>query len=102
MKSKVSIEIEKREGKYSAYSPEIEGYIAEGNSLYSVIDAIKQAIQSHWHQQEEESSKTTAQSLLELFENITAGMTETEINNLPRDGAQEQDYYIYGIPKSDS
>jgi len=62
MKSKVSIEIEKREGKYSAYSPEIEG----------------------------------------LFENITAGMTETEINNLPRDGAQEHDHYIYGIPKSDS
>jgi hypothetical protein len=29
-------------------------------------------------------------------------MTETEINNLPRDGAQEQEYYIYGIPKSDS
>jgi hypothetical protein len=56
----------------------------------------------NWHQQEEESSKTTAQSLLELFENITAGMTETEINNLPRDGAQEHDHYIYGIPKSDS
>ncbi|AKV66723.1 MULTISPECIES: type II toxin-antitoxin system HicB family antitoxin [Microcystis] len=102
MKSKVSIEIEKREGKYSAYSPEIKGYIAEGNSLDSVIDAIKQAIQSHWHQQEEESSKTTAQSLLELFENITAGMNETEINNLPMDGAQEHDHYIYGIPKSDS
>jgi hypothetical protein len=33
MKSKVSIEIEKREGRYSAYSPEIKGYIAEGNSL---------------------------------------------------------------------
>jgi len=102
MKSKVSIEIEKREGKYSAYSPEIEGYIAEGNSLDSVIDAIKQAIQSHWHQQEEESSKTMAQSIPELFANITAGMTETEINNLPRDGAQEHDHYIYGIPKSDS
>jgi predicted RNase H-like HicB family nuclease len=102
MKSKVSIEIEKREQGYSASSPEIEGYIAEGNSLDSVIDAIKQAIQSYWHQQEEETSKTTAQSLLELFENITADMTETEINNLPRDGAQQHDHYIYGIPKSDS
>lgn len=102
MKSKVSIEIEKRERGYSASSPEIEGYIAEGNSLDSVIDAIKQAIQSYWHQQEEETSKTTAQSLLELFENITADMTETEINNLPRDGAQQHDHYIYGIPKSDS
>jgi len=102
MKSKVSIEIEKRERGYSASSPEIEGYIAEGNSLDSVIDAIKQAIQSYWHQQEEETSKTTAQSLLELFENITADMTETEINNLPRDGAQQHDHYIYGILKSDS
>jgi predicted RNase H-like HicB family nuclease len=102
MKSKVSIEIEKRERGYSASSPEIEGYIAEGNSLDSVIDAIKQAIQSYWHQQEQETSKTTAQSLLELFENITADMTETEINNLPRDGAQQHDHYIYGIPKSDS
>jgi predicted RNase H-like HicB family nuclease len=33
MKSKVSIEIEKREGRYSAYSPEIKGYIAAGNSF---------------------------------------------------------------------
>lgn len=102
MKSKVSIEIEKRERGYSASSPEIDGYIAEGSSLDTVIDAIKQAIQSYWHQQEEETSKTTAQSLLELFENITADMTETEINNLPRDGAQQHDHYIYGIPKSDS
>jgi predicted RNase H-like HicB family nuclease len=102
MKSKVSIEIEKRERGYSASSSEIEGYIAEGNSLDSVIDAIKQAIQSYWHQQEQETSKTTAQSLLELFENITADITETEINNLPRDGAQQHDHYIYGIPKSDS
>ena len=46
MKSKVSIEIEKREGKYSAYSPEIEGYIAEGNSLDSVIDGIRYLIKS--------------------------------------------------------
>ena len=102
MKSKVSIEIEKTERGYSAYSPEIEGCVAEGNSLEEVVNTIKQAIQSYWNQKEAEKTKTTAQSLLELFENVTADMSENERKNLPHDGAQQHDHYIYGIPKRDS
>lgn len=102
MKVKVSIEIEKTETGYSAYSPEIDGCTAEGNSLDSVIDAIKQAIHSYWDKEEPETPQTTGQSLLELFANITADMTEEEIKNLPRDGAEQHDHYIYGLPKRDS
>ena len=101
MKSKVSIEIEKTERGYSAYSPSIEGCYVQGNSLEEVINSIKQTIESYWDQKEEENTKTTAQSLLELFENVTADMTENERKNLPHDGAQQHDHYIYGIPKRD-
>ena len=102
MKLKVSIEIEKTESGYSAYSPEIEGCTAEGDSLDSVIDPIKQAIHSYWDRKEAETPQTTGQSLLELFKKINADLTEEEIKNLPRDGAQQHDHYIYGIPKRDS
>ena len=102
MKTKVNIEIEKTEQGYSASSPEIEGCLVEGNSLDSVIDAIKQAIQSYWEKKEPETSPTTGQSLLELFQNITSDLTEADIKNLPRDGAEQHDHYIYGIPKRDS
>ena len=102
MKSKVSIEIEKTSRGYSAYSPELEGFTAQGNSLDSVIDTLKQAIHSYWEKKESETSQTTGQSLLELFENITSDLTEEEIKNLPRDGAEQHDHYIYGIPKRDS
>jgi predicted RNase H-like HicB family nuclease len=102
MKSKVSIEIKKTAKGYLAYSPEIEGFTAQGNSLDSVIDTIKEVIHSYWEKKEPETSKTTGQSLLELFENITSDMTEEESKNLPRDGAEQHDHYIYGIPKRDS
>ncbi len=101
MKTKVSIEIEKTESGYSAYSPEIEGSVAEGNSLGEVIYAIQQTIESYWQQKEEEKTKTTAQSLLDLFDSLTADMSESERKNLPNDGAQQHDHYIYGTPKRD-
>jgi len=42
---------------------------------------------------------TTGQSLLALFDSITADMTQEEIANLPTDGAEQHDHYIYGLPK---
>ena len=44
-------------------------------------------------------SKTTGQSLLELFEQVTGDMTDEEIKQLPKDGAEQHDHYIYNYPK---
>jgi predicted lipid carrier protein YhbT len=42
------------------------------------------------------------ETLLELMERLTANMTEEEIDQLPKDGAEQHDHYIYGIPKTTS
>jgi hypothetical protein len=34
-----------------------------------------------------------------LAQKITEDMTEEELQQLPRDGAQQHDHYIYGTPK---
>ena len=47
----------------------------------------------------EPEAETTGQSLLNLFDSLIAGMTEEAIAQLPTDGAEQHDHYIYGIPK---
>ena len=39
------------------------------------------------------------ESLLEMIDRITADMTAEEIAQLPTDGAEQHDHYIYGTPK---
>lgn len=46
-----------------------------------------------------ELETTTGQSLLALFDSLTADMTPEEIAELPTDGAEQHDHYIYGTPK---
>ena len=46
-----------------------------------------------------ELGNTTGQSLLALFDSLTADMISGEIANLPIDGAEQHDHYIYGLPK---
>jgi hypothetical protein len=41
----------------------------------------------------------TGESLLAMIDRITADMTAEEIAQLPTDGADQHDHYIYGIPK---
>ena len=42
---------------------------------------------------------TTGQSLLALFDSLTADLTPEEIARLPSDGAEQHDHYLYGSPK---
>ncbi len=42
---------------------------------------------------------TTGQSLLAMFDSLTADMTPEEIAKLPTDGAEQHDHYLYGSPK---
>lgn len=39
------------------------------------------------------------ETLIELMERLTADVTEEEIAQLPKDGAEQHDHYIYGSPK---
>jgi predicted RNase H-like HicB family nuclease len=96
--AEVSIRIEKTASGYSAYSPEISDHPVHGESLDSVVNEVKELIRPYLNQAEP-APASTGQSLLALFDQITADMTEEEIAQLPRDGAEQHDHYIYGTPK---
>jgi len=41
----------------------------------------------------------SGESLLEMIDRITADMIPEEIAQLPTDGAEQHNHYIYGTPK---
>ncbi len=51
--------------------------------------------------QNDSKIQTTGDSILNLVENFTANLSEEEIQNLPTDGAEQHDHYLYGSPKKD-
>jgi predicted RNase H-like HicB family nuclease len=95
----VSIKIQKNESGYTANIPEISGQQIRGKSLDSVVNEIKEMIQVYWETPGKPAPNSTGESLLDLFDEITADMTEYEIAQLPKDGAKQHDHYIYGTPK---
>ncbi len=94
----VNIQIQKSESGYTAYSPEIPDHPVHGESLDSVVNEVKELVRSYLDQVEPEST-STGQPLLDLFNQITADMTEEEIAQLPTDDAEQRDHCIYGTPK---
>lgn len=98
MNAKINIQIERTQSGYSAYSPEIQGYQINGESLDNVVNEMKEKVRDYLGA-EKSASKSVGQSLLELFNDITEDMTEDEIAQLPKDGADQHDHYIYGLPK---
>ncbi|WP_414581674.1 hypothetical protein [Scytonema sp. PCC 10023] len=102
MNAKISIQIEKSQSGYSAYSPEIEGSQVQGDSLESVVDALKTILSTYLKKQEHQIDSGTDRPIWEIAQEITQDMTEEEIRQLRSDGAEQHDHYIYGIPKRKS
>ncbi|MDX2212733.1 MAG: hypothetical protein SFY66_05530 [Oculatellaceae cyanobacterium bins.114] len=99
MSTQISIQIEKTETGYLAYSPEVTGSQVQGDSFEIVVDALKPIIGSFLKAQEGRFTSTTDRPIWEIAQEITSDMTEEEIRQLPSDGAEQHDHYIYGIPK---
>jgi predicted RNase H-like HicB family nuclease len=97
MSSKVSIQIEKAESGYFAHSPEIADSQIQGDTFDQVVNGIKETIRVYLDRPS--ALPATGQALLDLFDDITADMTPDEIAQLPSDGAEQHDHYIYGTPK---
>ncbi|MGI0485810.1 type II toxin-antitoxin system HicB family antitoxin [Pantanalinema rosaneae CENA516] len=95
----VNIQIQKSGSGYTAYSPEISELQVHGESLDSVVNEIKEIIRDYLEHPEQPASDSTGRSLLDLFAEVTADMTEDEVAQLPKDGAEQHDHYIYGTPK---
>ncbi|OUC14795.1 MAG: hypothetical protein B0A82_10745 [Alkalinema sp. CACIAM 70d] len=99
MNSKVSIQIEKIASGYCTHSPEITDSQVQGDTFEQVVNAIKEIVQAYLNRTSHSTRQSTGQSLLDLFDDITSDMTADEIAQLPQDGAEQHDHYIYGIPK---
>ena len=46
-----------------------------------------------------DNQELTSKNIWEIAQEITEDMTEDELEQLPQDGAQQHDHYIYGILK---
>jgi predicted RNase H-like HicB family nuclease len=96
----VSIQIQKNEMGYTAYSPEIPDQRVCDNSLDNVVNAMKEVIRDYLEQEDSQPTPgSTGQSLLSMVDEIIKDMTPEEIAQLPKDGAEQHDHYIYGTPK---
>jgi predicted RNase H-like HicB family nuclease len=94
--SRISIQIQKTAAGYSACSPEIEDSQVQGDSFENIVDALKSILSNYLEQQAEPK---TNRPIWEVAQEITSDMTEEEIQQLPSDGAEQHDHYIYGTPK---
>jgi predicted RNase H-like HicB family nuclease len=99
MKSRFNIVIEKTDLGYSAFCPEIGQDKVTATSLGLVIDSLKSAIEGYLEQTSELSETKTNRPIWEVAQEIIQDMTEEEIKQLPTDGAEQHDHYIYGTPK---
>jgi predicted RNase H-like HicB family nuclease len=99
MHTRVSIQIEKTESGYSAYSPEIQNSQVQRDTFASLLDALKPILDQYLQQPESQVEATTYKPIWEIAQEITSDMTEEEIRQLPSDGAEQHDHYIYGTPK---
>jgi len=94
MNSSFNVLIEKNETGYSATCPEIAGY-----KVTSKIDSLKLAIESYLISDSESSPCQKNRPIWEIAQDLIQDMTEEEISQLPIDGAEQHDHYIYGTPK---
>ncbi|NJL39965.1 MAG: hypothetical protein HC840_31885 [Leptolyngbyaceae cyanobacterium RM2_2_4] len=84
---------------YSACSPEIDDSKVQGDSFENIVDALKPILSNYLEQQEQQAKPKTDKPIWEIAQEITSDMTEEEIQQLPSDGAEQHDHYIYGTPK---
>jgi predicted RNase H-like HicB family nuclease len=102
MNAKISIQVEKTETGYSAYSPEIAGSQVQGESVESLVDALKPILSHYLNTRQRQTQIKTNQPIWKIAQEITSDMTDEEIRQLPADGSEQHDHYIYGIPKRTS
>lgn len=99
MSTQFSIQIEKTETGYLAYSPEILDSQVQGDSFETVVEVLKPIISDFLKRQEDLLVAANHRPIWDIAQDLTRDMTDEEIRQLPTDGAEQHDHYIYGIPK---
>lgn len=101
MSYQINISLEKNESGYSASCPGITDQQFQGNSLDTVFENLKKAIVRDLQAKENPTSPKVRKPIWKVAELLIQDMTEEELNQLPTDGAEQHDRYIYGTPKQE-
>lgn len=96
MVEKINIVVAKNSNGYSVNFPELDSIDYQDSSLDEVLNRLKETLETHL-MTSDVSQGTTGESILNMVNKYD--LTEEELNNLPRDGAEEHDHYLYGTPK---
>ncbi len=97
MTYKINLAIEKNELGYIASCPEITKEKFQGHSLDAVFKQIEEAVAEDLQKKQNE----TNQPIWEFAQDLIQDMTEEELNQLPSNGAEQHDHYIYGNSNQD-
>ena len=96
MVNKISIVVAKNSDGYSVNFPELDSIDYQDSSLDEVLNRLKETLETHLRH-DDLGQETTGESILTMVNEYD--LTEEELNNLPVDGAEEHDHYLYGTPK---
>jgi predicted RNase H-like HicB family nuclease len=97
MSSRLNVSIEKTDRGYIIQSSEVEAQPIQAGTIESLMQTLQTLISTYLDDRME--AKTTGQSLLQLFESVNTTLSTEEIQQLPQDGAEQHDHYLYGSPK---
>lgn len=101
MVNKISIVISKNPDGYSVNFPDLERERIDyqDSSLDGLLNRLKDTLQNHLISSDTSETETTGESILKMVDKLTSDFTEEELSQLPSDGAEEHDHYLYGTPK---
>jgi hypothetical protein len=97
MSSRLNVSIEKTATGYVVQSSDFEAQPIKIGTIESLMQTLQSLISTQLDERAE--AETTGQSLLQLFDGINATLTAEEIQQLPHDGAEQHDHYLYGTSK---
>ncbi|MBR8836310.1 MAG: type II toxin-antitoxin system HicB family antitoxin [Stigonema ocellatum SAG 48.90 = DSM 106950] len=101
MSERVNIIIEKNENGYSAYSPDLQDARTQGLSFMEAITNLQSAIEQYLATSSVTESQQQHKPIWEVADEILMNIPDEVLNELPHDGAQQHDHYIYGTPKKE-
>ncbi|ACK73030.1 conserved hypothetical protein [Gloeothece citriformis PCC 7424] len=99
MADKINIVIQKKSDGYLVNFPELNTINYQYQSLEDVLIRLKNTLESYLSSSDISQKDTTGESILKIVDKLTDDFTQEELEQLPEDGAEEHNYYLYGTPK---
>ena len=80
--------------------PNSDQLVYQSDSLDQILKELQKSIEKELEEKESLQQKAK-KPIWEVALDLIQDMTEEELNQLPVDGAEQHDFYIYGTPKKE-